>query len=196
MGRTKSVDDYIGNATYWGTELARLRDVLRQTELTEEIKWGAPCYTCENKNVVSLGAFKSYFGLWFHQGALLADKSKVLVNAQEGKTRALRQWRMHSAQDIKPVIVKRYVKEAIQLVRAGKSIGPVRKKPMNVPDELLSALENDIAAARKFAELTPGKQREYAAHINDAKRSATKLSRIRKIIPLIKSGAGLNDKYR
>jgi uncharacterized protein YdeI (YjbR/CyaY-like superfamily) len=196
MARTKSVDDYIGKATYWGTELARLRDILRQTELTEEIKWGAPCYTCENRNIVSLGAFKSYFGLWFHQGALLADKSKVLVNAQEGKTRALRQWRMHSARDIKPAIVKRYIKEAIQLAKEGKSIGPVRKKPVKVPDELLSALDSDATAARKFADLSPGKQREYAEHISDAKRSATKLSRIRKIIPLIKSGAGLNDKYR
>jgi len=196
MGRITSVEDYIDKSAYWGEELAKLREILQRTELTEEVKWGAPCYTFDNKNIVSLGAFKSYFGLWFHQGALLADENKVLINAQEGKTRALRQWRMHSSQEVKPAIIKRYVKEAIQLVKNGKCIGPVRKKATKMPDELQAALETDKAAARKFAELTPGKQREYADHIRDAKRSATKLSRIRKIIPLIKRGVGLNDKYR
>lgn len=196
MGRKKSVEDYIDKAAYWGEELSRLRDILGQTDLAETIKWGAPCYTYDNQNIVSLGAFKSYFGLWFHQGALLSDERKVLINAQEGKTRALRQWRMHSSQDIKPTIIKRYVKEAIQLVRSGQRIGPVKKKPMIVPDELMSALNSDKLAARKFAELTPGKQREYADHVSAAKRNATKLSRIQKIIPLIRSGAGLNDKYR
>ncbi|MGI9206095.1 MAG: YdeI/OmpD-associated family protein [Woeseiaceae bacterium] len=196
MGRIKSVEDYIDKAAHWSGELVRLRNILQRTELTEEIKWGAPCYTYENKNIVSIGAFKSYFGLWFHQGALLPDEKKVLINAQEGKTKALRQWRMHSSRDIKPATVKRYVKAAIQLAKDGKSIGPAKKKSTRMPDELQSALKRDTDAAAKFAELTPGKQREYSDYISDAKRSATKQSRVQKIIPLIKSGAGLNDQYR
>jgi len=196
MKRAKSVDDYIDNVEFWGDELTRLRDILGQTGLTEEVKWGAPCYTCDGKNVVGIGAFKSYVGLWFYQGALLADESKVLVNAQEGKTKALRQWRMQSSGDLKPALIKRYVKEAIQLVKDGKSIGPAKKKPVTVPVELVNALESNKTAARKFSELTPGKQREYAEYISEAKRETTKLSRIKKIIPLIKSGAGLNDKYK
>lgn len=196
MGRTKSVDDYISKAAFWGAELTRLRDILKQTELTEAIKWGAPCYTYENKNVVSIGAFKSNFGLWFHQGALLSDNSKVLINAQEGKTKALRQWRMYTSKDIKPTLIKRYAKEATQLVRDGKSIVPTAKKPLAMPVELLSVLESNKVAARKFSELTSGKQREYAEYIIDAKRDATKQSRIQRIIPLIRSGVGLNDKYK
>ncbi len=196
MKRAKSVDDYIDNAEFWNDELVRLRDILRQTELTEEVKWGAPCYTYEGKNVVGIGAFKSYVGLWFYQGALLADESNVLINAQEGKTKALRQWRMQSSSDLKPAPIKRYVKEAIQLVKDSKSIGPAKKKSVTVPAELLKELESNKVAARRFSELTPGKQREYAEYISAAKREATKLSRIRKIIPMIKSGVGLSDKYK
>lgn len=87
MKRAKSVDDYVDQSDQWRDEIRRLREILRSTNLLEEIKWGAPCYTCKGKNVVGLGAFKSYFGLWFHQGALLKDDQKVLINAQEGVTK-------------------------------------------------------------------------------------------------------------
>ena len=109
MRRASSVDDYIDHAGQWQEELVRLREILCSTPLTEEVKWGGPCYTWNGKNIVGIGAFKSYFGLWFHQGALLKDDKKVLINAQEGKTRALRQWRMTSSADIKPGVIKRYV---------------------------------------------------------------------------------------
>ncbi len=92
MQRAKSVDAYINQSAQWHDELKLLRRILRWTSLKEEIKWGAPCYTHNGKNVVGVGAFKSYFGLWFHQGALLKDDNNVLINAQEGKTKALRQW--------------------------------------------------------------------------------------------------------
>ena len=100
------------------TDEQRLRAILDATPLTAEIKWGAPCYTFNGKNVVGLMAFKSYFGLWFHQGVALKDEASVLINAQEGKTKALRQWRMTSVKDIKPAIVKRYLKEAIEIASA------------------------------------------------------------------------------
>jgi len=196
MKRYKSVDDYIKGSEQWRDELAQLREILASTELTEEVKWGAPCYTFDGKNVVGIGGFKSYVGLWFHQGALLKDDKKVLINAQEGVTKALRQWRMCSSKDIKPAIIKRYVKEAIELVKDGKSIGPARKKPVVVPVELKKALQKSKVATKKFSELTPGKQREYADYVVMAKRDETKISRIKKILPMIRSGIGLNDRYR
>ena len=131
--------------------------MLAGTDLTEEIKWGAPCYTFDGKNVVGMAGFKSYFGLWFHQGALLADDADVLINAQEGTTRALRQWRMQSVKEIRPAIIRRYVKEAIQLVRDGRQIGPAKKKTPVLPPELKTALGKSTVVARQFANLTPGK---------------------------------------
>ncbi len=196
MKRTTSVDDYVDSSAHWRDELLRLRDILRSTALLETIKWGAPCYTHKGKNVVGMVAFKSYVGLWFHQGALLSDEKNVLENAQDGKTKALRQWRMYSAKDIKPMLIKRYVREAIQLVDAGKSIGPAKKKALRVPVELKLALQRNAAATKKFESMTPGKQREYADYISSAKREATRLSRAEKVLPLIKVGAGLHDKYR
>jgi len=115
--RATSVDDYLAHAENWPEELARLREILASTPLTEDVKWGAPCYTWQGKNVVGIGGFKSYFGLWFFEGAKLRDAQKLLINAQPGKTKALRQWRMTSAKDIKPALIKRYIKEAIALVK-------------------------------------------------------------------------------
>lgn len=196
MKRYETVDDYVANGGEWQNELKRLREILQSTPLTEEVKWGAPCYTYSGKNVVGLAAFKGWVCLWFHQGALLKDDSKVLMNAQEGKTKALRQWRMTGAKDIKPGIIKRYVKEAIGLVDAGKEIKAERRKSVNVPDELTKAMRRHKGATAGFRGLTPGKQREYAEYIASAKRDDTKQKRVDKILPMIAAGVGLNDKYR
>jgi uncharacterized protein YdeI (YjbR/CyaY-like superfamily) len=196
MKRYKTVDAYVEGAGQWQAELTRLRHILVSTKLSEDVKWGAPCYTYKGKNIVGLSGFKPYFGLWFHQGALLEDESKVLVNAQEGVTKALRQWRMSSAMDIKPALIKRYVNQAISLVDAGKQIGPAKKRPVIIPDELKSALRKNKVAEKKFGDLTPGRQREYADYIAAAKRAETKQSRLEKIMPMIRKGIGLNDKYR
>lgn len=173
-----------------------MRKILCSTSLTEEVKWGAPCYTINGKNVVGLNSFKSYFGLWFHQGALLTDPEKVLMNAQEGKTRAMRQWRMTSTKDIKPAVLRRYVGEAIELAREGKSITADRGKPVCVPAELNNALRRTKGATAAFRALRPGLQREYAEYIGDARRGGTKQRRIEKILPMIVAGKGMNDKYR
>ena len=196
MQRARSVDDYIANANNWQDELIRLREILCSTPLTEEVKWGAPCYTYEGKNVVGIGAFKSYFGLWFHQGALLKDDKKVLINAQKGKTRALRQWRMTRSSEIKPSIIKRYVKEAIAHVDAGREIKARHAKTVDVPEELTNAMRKYKGATAAFRSLTPGRQREYSEYVASAKRDATKQSRIEKILPMIAAGIGLNDRYR
>ena len=196
MKRYETVDDYVSASEQWGAELSRLREILLSTDLVEEVKWGAPCYTYDGKNVVGMAGFKSYFGLWFHQGALLADKEKVLINAQEGATKALRQWRMQAERDIKPAIIRRYATEAIQLVKDGKQIGPAKKKGPATSPELEKAFAKNKTARKRFDQLTPGRQREYADYIASAKREKTKQRRIEKILPMINAGVGLNDKYR
>ena len=196
MKRYKTVDDYVASRELWQDEIRRLRKILLTTELTEEVKWGGPCYTYDGQNVVGIGGFKSYFGLWFHQGVLLKDKEAVLINAQEGTTKALRQWRMHSSKDIKPAIIKAYVKEAISLVKAGKKIGPQKKKPLVVPSELKQGLAKHVKARKGFGALSLGLQREYTDHIASAKREETKKKRIEKILPMMAAGKGLHDKYR
>ena len=128
MKNAKSVDDYIKKEERWPAELKKLRAILLATPLEETVKWGAPCYTYKGKNVVGLVGFKDWFTLWFHQGAQLKDEKKVLINAQDGKTKALRQWRMESAKGIKPATIKAYVKEAIAVIDDGREIKPDRAK--------------------------------------------------------------------
>lgn len=195
MRRAKTVDDYIDSSEHWQDELCRLREILVSTGLEETVKWGAPCYTENGKNVVGLGAFKSYFGLWFFQGALLEDAAGYLINAQEGKTKALRQWRMTTKAEIKPAVIKRYVKAAAALAREGKEIKADRAKALVLPDELRNSLRVAKSTAA-FNALRPAQQREYANYIAEAKRGDTKQRRIEKILPMIDAGVGLNDKYR
>ena len=196
MKRAKTVDDYIDHADQWQDELRRLRTILQSTPLDEEVKWGAPAYTHKGKILVGIGGFKNWFCLWFHQGALLKDPKGVLINAQEGKTKALRQWRMTSKKDIKATIIKQYVREAITLTDAGVEIRAERNKEVDIPDELQKAMRRFKGATAAFRKLTPGKQREYADHIASAKRDDTKQKRIAKILPMIVAGVGLHDKYR
>lgn len=196
MPYAKSVDEYMDGLEQWKSELTRLREILCSTELDECVKWGAPCYTLDGKTVVGLAGFKSYFGLWFHQGVSLADPEKVLINAQEGRTKALRQWRFSSKKEIKVRTIKAYVKEAIELERAGKRVPTERGKPLVIPPQLKAALAQDRAAKAAFAELTTGKRREYADYISDAKREETKQKRVEKILPLITEGKGIHDRYR
>ena len=116
-----NVVDLLADETQWSEELMLLRDIILSVGgLKEEIKWGSPIYTVDGKNVLAIGGFKNYFTIWFHQGVFLSDPNKVLVNASEGRTRGLRQWRFESAKDIKPALVKKYVKEAIKNSKEGK----------------------------------------------------------------------------
>lgn len=115
MKRAATPDAFFEELTLWRAEAEKLRAILLACGLDEAVKWSSPVYMASGKNVVGLAAFKSYFGLWFFEGARLADKERVLVNAQEGKTKSMRQWRMTSAKDIRPALVKAYVKEAMSL---------------------------------------------------------------------------------
>ncbi len=132
----------------------------------------------------------------FCQGALLQDDQDVLVNAQTGRTRALRQWRFNDGKQIKVGQIKSYVKEALELAQAGQSTKPQRDKPVPVPAELKAALAKNRKAGAKFDKMSKSCRREYAEYIAEAKRDDTKQRRLKKILPMIASGGGLNDKYR
>jgi uncharacterized protein YdeI (YjbR/CyaY-like superfamily) len=197
MKRHKTVDDFVASQDEWHDQVVKLREILNATGLEETVKWGGPCYAYQDKNVVGLNAFKSYVGLWFFQGALLTDEAGVLVNAQDGRTKAMRQWRFTSGKKIKPRLIKQYVREAIALVEQGKEIKPSRKrKKLVMPPELQKALAKNKKAKACYDQLTPGCQREYAEYIAEAKQAETKLRRIDKILPMVLAKKGLNDKYR
>lgn len=196
MLKAKTADEFFKKAPLWRSELTALRKVLKASGLNEEVKWGAPCYTANGVNVVGLGAFKSYFGLWFFQGSLLKDAKGILVNAQEGRTKAQRQWRMTAASDIDEALIERYVKEAAAIAKSGEAVAKSPPKQLIMPAELKKALAGNKKADASFKALTPGRQREYADYVTSAKQPETKAKRLAKILPMILAGAGLNDKYK
>jgi uncharacterized protein YdeI (YjbR/CyaY-like superfamily) len=198
MKKILSVEEYIETNFHFEAALTVLRAIINTTELNEVIKWSAPVYTLNGKNVIGLGAFKNHFGIWFFNGIFLQDKQQLLVNAQEGKTKALRQMRFESIEDINRDVVLSYLKEAIENEKQGKKIKPVHstKKALVIPKELKNLMDSTSALRLAFKKLTPGRQREYCEYIKEAKREATKHSRVEKIAPMIVAGIGLNDKYK
>ena len=192
----KSIEEYINCHSYWEEELRQLHEMMLTTQLKPEIKWGAPVYTLDGKNVVGIGAFKNHYALWFFNGALLKKNTALLVNAQEEKTKALRQIRFGKGDEVKNSELLQYIHEAIENQQEGREIKPDFNKKLVMPDELSRFLKADKELETSFEKLTPGKQREYADYISEAKREKTKQSRIEKIIPMIKNGVGLHDKYK
>ena len=196
MKRAKTAREYVESADCWRQELRALRKMLRAESLTEELKWGMPCYSANGQNVVALVGFKTYFGLWFFQGALLDDDLGVLINAQTSKTKAQRQWRMTSKEDIRPTAIKRYVRNALALAQEDVAVKPARRSAVKPPRELQEALSRHPDTRAAYRALRPAQRREYAAYVRDAKRLETKQRRVEKVIPMILAGKGLNDRYR
>lgn len=197
MKKIYSVDEYIEENIHFSEALILLRTVVKSTELEETIKWNAPVYALNGKNVVGLGAFKNHFGIWFFNGVFLKDEHNLLVNAQENKTKALRQMRFETINDIDKNIVLAYVKEAIVNQKLGKEIKPQRtKKEFTIPTELKHLITVNTFFKKSFNLLSPYKQKEYCEYISSAKRDSTKQSRLEKITPMVLSGVGLNDKYK
>lgn len=196
MDKITSTEEYIEQHPEWMNLLTQLREILLSTALEETIKWGAPVYTINDKNVVGMGAFKNHATLWFFQGVFLTDVHNKLVNAQEEKTKALRQWRFNTNEIGDKLVVKEYILEAIENQRQGKKIKPNRNTEVVIPTLLKLEFEKNSTFKTAFENLTKGKQKEYANHIEEAKREATKLSRLQKIIPLVLEGKGLYDKYK
>ena len=196
MSKINSVEEYIEANSHFSEALILLREIITSTELDETLKWSAPVYTINNKNVLGLGAFKNHFGIWFFNGVFLKDEKQLLTNAQE-KTKALRQMRFESFSEIDKNTVLVYVKEAIENQILGKELKPEKKgKTIIIPKELNDVFKKDTLLKDSFQNLTPFKQREYADYIDTAKRVETKQARLEKIIPMIFKGIGLNDKYK
>ncbi|SMO85797.1 YdeI/OmpD-associated family protein [Gracilimonas mengyeensis] len=193
MGKT--VDDFISKNKKWQAGLEELRKLILASGLEETIKWGQPVYTLEDKNVVGIGAFKSYFGLWFFNGALLNDPGNHLHNAQEGKTKALRQLRFQSKEEMDKSLIKDFLEQAITNQKDGKEVDIDTKREPEIPEMLSEAFEENTELHQQFKALTPGRQREYAGYIREAKKQETKERRLKKIIPIILAGKGLNDRY-
>lgn len=196
MKKVNSVEEYVEVNSHYGEALTLLRQLINSTELEETLKWSAPVYTINGKNVLGLGAFKNHFGIWFFNGIFLKDEKQLLSNAQE-KTKALRQMRYESISEIDKNVVLSYIKEAIDNQKLGKELKPEKKgKYVEIPVELKDSLKKDTNLNEAFHNLTPFKQREYAEFIATAKRAETKQSRLEKILPMILKSIGLNDKYK
>lgn len=180
----------------WQQELALLRSIIEKTGLIETFKWGAKVYTHNGKNVVSAGGFKNYFTLWFYNGVFLKDEHSVLINAQDGKTKALRQWRFTSQEEINENLILEYIQEAVQNEEEGKVWKPQKSKQIEISELILNVLNDNKKLKEAFEKLPPYKQKEYIEHIDSAKRGETKAARLDKIKPMILAGIGLNDKYK
>ncbi|GER59061.1 YdeI/OmpD-associated family protein [Patiriisocius marinus] len=195
MSSNIKVDNFIKKQEKWQAEMIAIRKVFNSTELTEDLKWGAPIYTFQNKNIVGMVGFKKHLGIWFHQGVFLKDPYNKLVLAEKSTAKALRHWKILEGETINYNVLKAYVLEAIENQKAGIELKPKKKEAVN-SSYLNNELLKNSALSTAFKLLSPGKRNEYMEHILMAKQEATKLRRIKKIIPLILDGKGLNDKYK
>lgn len=198
MRRANSVEEYITMGGEWQESLHLLRGFMQATRLEESVKWGMPVYTLNNKNVAGFSAFKAWTGIWFFQGVFLKDPEQVLINAQVGTTKGLRQWRFSSAEEIsrQGTTIRAYLEEAIQNQEAGKEIKPDRNKTLVVPEELELAFRSNPSLKESFEALSLSRKRDYAEHVGNAKREETRQQRLQKVIPMILEGIGMNDKYK
>ncbi|TSJ39356.1 hypothetical protein FO440_16545 [Mucilaginibacter corticis] len=188
------VDFYFDKAKKWQQEISKLRTIALDCGLTEELKWGCPCYTFEGSNVVLIHTFKEYCGLLFFKGALLNNSTGILIQQTEN-VQAARQARFTDISQIielEPVL-KAHIFEAIEVEKAGLKVELKKNKEFSMPDEFKYKLDNmpDLQAA--FNALTPGRQRAYLLHFSAPKQVKTRESRIEKYIPKILNRKGLDD---
>jgi uncharacterized protein YdeI (YjbR/CyaY-like superfamily) len=188
------VDAYIARAGTWKDESAELRRIVLDCDLTEELKWGCPCYTFEKKNVVLIHGFKEYCALLFMKGALLKDQEGVLIQQTEN-VQAGRQIRFTSLQEILRMenMLKAYIHEAVEVEKAGIKVDFKNTREFSVPEELQTRLDENPELKTAFNALTPGRQRAYILHFSAAKQSKTREARVEKFIPQILKGKGLDD---
>lgn len=179
----------------WTSELTVLRSIVQNCGLNETAKWGVPCYTFNDRNIVILSAFKDYCALSFFKGSLLTNGGGLLERPGEN-SQAARLLKFKSAEEIRKVEdkIKACIYEAIEVEKAGLKVD-FKKQPEPIPEELLFRLEGDPFLKAAFEALTPGRQRGYILHIAQAKQPKTRLARIEKCLPLILNGIGLHDKY-
>ncbi len=188
------VDKYLSNATKWQEEMEKLRMIILDCELTEELKWGVPCYTFQNSNLVIIHAFKEYCAILFVKGALLNDANGILIQQTEN-VQAGRQVRFTNVQGIVEIepILKTYIYEAVEVEKAGLKVNFKKTSEFTIPEEFQNKLDEFPALKTAFEALTPGRQRAYLFYFSTAKQSKTRESRVEKYIPQILNGKGLDD---
>ena len=188
------VDAFIHRAPKWQAEMKALRKILLGCSLIEEIKWGKPCYTAENSNIVIMQPFKEHLSLMFFKGALLKDTRNLLKSQGENTQYAMRIEFTNSNQvnSLKPTLEK-YIKQAIEIEKTGLQIHTNKKAPLDLPGAFQTLLNKDKEYKKAFAALTPGRQRSYLIHFKAAKQEKTLLSRIEKCKPKVLQGKGFNE---
>src|SRR6185503_17629656 len=190
MNRTNpKVDAYLSKAKKWQEEFERLRTIILGCGLTEELKWGVPCYTFEKRNIVLIHGFKEYCALLFFKGALLNDAEHILIT-QTKNVQAARQIRFTNVREIvklKPIL-RAYVYEAIEVEKAGLKVNLKQTKEFETPEEFQNKLEEIPTLKTAFEALTPGRQRAYILYFSAPKQSRTRESRVEKCMPKILNG--------
>jgi uncharacterized protein YdeI (YjbR/CyaY-like superfamily) len=193
------VDFYFNKEKKWQEEIENLREIALECGLTEELKWGCPCYTLANttgkqSNIVLIHVFKEYCAYLFFKGALLPDPKGILVQ-QTANVQAARQIRFTNVEEIKKMepLLKKYIKEAIKVEQTGLKVPLKKVAEFKMPAELQQVLKEDQTLKKAFEALTPGRQRGYILYFSAAKQSETRIARIEKSIPKILKLKGLND---
>ncbi len=188
------VDEFLSQAKKWQEEFERLRKIILDCGLTEELKWGKPCYTFQKSNVVLIHGFKEYCAILFFKGALLNDTKGILVTQTEN-TQAARQIRFTNVQEIVEMepILKAYIHEAIEVEKAGLKVDFKKTAEFIIPEEFQKKLDENPALRTAFEALTPGRQRAYIHYFSQPKKSETRGSRVEKYMQQILNGKGLND---
>ena len=190
--KNSKVDAYLARARKWQAEMEKLRSVILDCKLVEDLKWGKPCYTLDDRNIVLMMGFKDHCILLFPAGALLKDEKHLLVRPTEN-TQAARQMRFTSLQAINKATVKAYVQEAIAISKAGTKVEFKKVSEFTVPDELQQKLDANHALKAAFKALTPGRQRSYILHLSTAKQAKTRTARVESYVPRILAGKGQNE---
>lgn len=189
-----SLDSFFKADTKWQKEFEQLRLIVLDCGLTEELKWGKPCYTLQERNIVLIHGFKEYCALLFFKGALLTDAKNILIQQTEN-VQAARQVRFTNAVQIAKlaIILKAYIFEAIEVEKSGLKVEVKQTSAYEIPVEFKNKLGEMPALKKAFEKLTPGRQRGYLLHFSSPKQSKTRESRIEKGIPQILDGKGLTD---
>ena len=188
------VDIFLSKAKKWQEEFEKLRMIILDCQLTEELKWGVPCYTFQKSNIVLIHGFKEYCAILFIKGALLKDANRILIQQTEN-VQAGRQIRFTNVREIVEMepILKAYIQEAIEVEKAGLKVDYKKATDYIIPKEFQNELDGNPALRDAFYALTPGRQRAYIYYFSQPKLSKTRESRVEKCIDLILDGLGLND---
>ncbi len=188
------VDFYFNKAKKWQEELEKLRIIILDCGLTEELKWGVPCYSIQKSNIVLIHVFKEYCAILFFKGALLKDAKSILIQ-QTKNVQAARQIRFTNVQEIVKMtaVLKAYIHEAIAVEKAGLKVPLKKTKEYTTSEEFQKKLDKMPTLKKAFKSLTPGRQREYLLHFSQPKQSKTRESRVEKCMQQILNGKGLND---